>query len=357
MEGDLTSSDAVWSERDTSPGAIESALRELLRARYAENSGFVPARVLNLVVVVDADWSGEVANRLKRVGRFHPSRTIVCAVEPGRTTLDAVASLAGDDETKPGEIALTRELVVVRCGERHLAHLETIVDPLVVTDLATLVWSPHGHPEAVDALLSLAQVVLVDSVDEPHVDDALARARELSAEAYVVDLAWLRSTPWRERIAATFDPVKLRPDLRMISGVSIRHHPDSGATAMLLVGWLASRLGWQPSRLVPRNGASVGKAHSRRQDVTLTLEPAPELSTRGLASVQLETASGRWLSLSRGPGGLKAHYRHERGVDREWTILGASRGESGILGEGIRQALLRDPTYKPALDQALALTR
>ena len=35
---------------------------------------------------------------------------------------------------------------------------------------------------------------------------------------------------------------------------------------------------------------------------------------------------------------------------REWKILGASRGEGGILGEGVRQALLRDPTYDPALD-------
>jgi hypothetical protein len=30
-------------------------------------------------------------------------------------------------------------------------------------------------------------------------------------------------------------------------------------------------------------------------------------------------------------------------------VLGASRGEAGVLGEGIRQALLRDPTYAPAL--------
>ena len=36
-------------------------------------------------------------------------------------------------------------------------------------------------------------------------------------------------------------------------------------------------------------------------------------------------------------------------------MLGASRGESGILGEGVRQALLRDPTYKPALSAARAL--
>jgi hypothetical protein len=36
-------------------------------------------------------------------------------------------------------------------------------------------------------------------------------------------------------------------------------------------------------------------------------------------------------------------------------ILGASRGEGGILGEGIRQALLRDPTYAPALGAARSM--
>ena len=33
-------------------------------------------------------------------------------------------------------------------------------------------------------------------------------------------------------------------------------------------------------------------------------------------------------------------------------MLGASRGEAGILGEGIRQALLRDPAYSKALERA-----
>jgi hypothetical protein len=36
-------------------------------------------------------------------------------------------------------------------------------------------------------------------------------------------------------------------------------------------------------------------------------------------------------------------------------VLGASRGESGILGEGIRQALLRDPAYRRALERARAM--
>ena len=44
--------------------------------------------------------------------------------------------------------------------------------------------------------------------------------------------------------------------------------------------------------------------------------------------------------------------RARDGSEESWIVLGASRGESGILGEGVRQALLRDPTYLPALNCA-----
>jgi glucose-6-phosphate dehydrogenase assembly protein OpcA len=348
-------SDTVWRAQDTAPGEIEAALRSLLVERHTENTSYVPARVLNLVCIVDKQWSGEIANRLRGVGRYHASRTIVCAVEPGRTTLDATASVAADTEPSPGEFALIRETVVVDVGREHLAALDTIVDALVVTDLATVVWSPHGYPEAVDALLGLAQVVLCDSVDDPDPADAVRRSCDLTDRVYVVDLAWLRSTPWRERVAATFDPAPLRPDLKTFSAITIRHNPDSTVAALLLVGWLASRLGWEPSRLLPAGGGLAGTLHARRQDVAVRLEPT-SLDVRGLAGVTLETASGRHLELDRGPGGLRAKYRNTiKDVEREWTVLGASRGEAGILGEGIRQALLRDPTYEPALRCASSL--
>jgi hypothetical protein len=220
------------------------------------------------------------------------------------------------------------------------------------------VWAPHGHREAVDALLHLAQVVLLDSVDEPDLREALDRVSNLLEDVYVVDLAWLRSTPWRERVAATFDTPHLRPDLQTITAVTVRHHPESGAAGLLLIGWLASRLGWQLSRLMSgSDGKLVGSAHARRQDVRMTLEPTPALQVRGLEGLTLETASGRHFDLDRGPGGLQAYYRNAKGQERRWVVLGASRGEPGILGEGIRQALLRDPTYAPALGAACALVR
>jgi len=348
--------DTVWSERDTTPSEIEEALRKLLFERHGEDARYVPGRVLNMVCIVDREWAGEVVNRLERTGRYHASRTIIVAIESGRTTIDAVASIASDTDPRPGEFALLRETMQVTIGERHVGHLDTIVDPLVISDLPTMVWSPHGHPEAVDALLSLAQVVLLDSVDEPDVGDALGRARELTgAGLYVVDLAWLRSTPWRERFAASFDPGSLRAELRQLTRVEVRHHERSRAAALLFVGWVASRLGWRTDALMTADGTWRGRAHGRRQDVDLALATDLQQSVPGLAGVTVETASGRHLSLDRGRGGLRAHYTNQRGDDRTWTVVGASRGEPGILGEGIRQALLRDPTYNPALAAATTL--
>jgi hypothetical protein len=347
--------ESIWSEEDTTPGAIEAALRALLLEAYAREDAYVPARVLNLVCVVDREWRGEILNRLEGVGRYHPSRTILCAVEPGRTTIDA--SVAMTTEEGPGgggeaDLPLIRERILLDLGPRHLEALNTIVDPLVISDIATVTWSPHGHPEAVDALLHLSQVVLVDSVNEPDAATAVARARELAREAYVVDLAWLRSTPWRERIAATFDPPAWRASLREISGISITAREDSVVAGVLLLGWLSCRLGWQPSELIKQQDVYMGTAHSRRHDIKIKLYAQSDLPVPGLSGVQLETASGTKLSLDRGPGGLQAKRVARDGRESSWVVLGASRGEAGILGEGIRQALLRDPTYRPALECA-----
>ena len=280
-------SDLVWSEHDVTPADVEAALRELLIREHEQLKIDAPARVLNLIAVVDRQWRGEIENRLERVGRYHASRTVLCAVERGRTTMDATARIIAPDDAQVGEFALTHEHVVLDLGPQHLEHLFTVVDPLVVTDLPTMVWTPHGHEEAVDRLLPLAQIVLRDSVQEPDIADAIHRARSLSEKVYVVDLAWLRSTPWRERVAATFDPPQFRSELGAISSVTIRHHPDSGAAGMLYFGWLATRLGWTVGPLYARNGGYKGRARGKRQEVALSLEPQPELSVPGLAGITI----------------------------------------------------------------------
>ncbi len=344
----------VWEAEDTTPSDIDAALRNLLEEQHAKGETPAPARVLNMVAVVDSSWRGEILNRLERVGRYHASRTILCSVEERRTTIDARATLTADGTADPG-ICVVAERVDIRIGPSHLRRLDSIVDPLILPDLTTVVWAPHGHDEAIDAMRGLADVVLLDSSDLPDMRAAVKRVCHLGEAAYVVDLAWLRSTPWRERIAATFDPPEWRDMLRHISRVEVRHRPDSAVSAVLLLGWFSSRLGWHPDSLLSENGRLHGRAKAGKVDVRLDLEPIPDLGAPGLAGITVETAAGVSLSLDRGPGGLHARRRAADGHETNWVVLGASRGEAGILGEGIRQALLRDPTYGPAVNCAQAL--
>ena len=158
-----------------------------------------------------------------------------------------------------------------------------------------------------------------------------------------------------EQYAASFDPPAWRPELGRISSVTVRPRPDSNVAGLLLLGWLATRLGWRPEKMIAGGDTLHGRARAPRGEVALRLEPEVHLSVPGLAGLTIETASGMSLSLDRGRGGLSATRRDRKGRESSWTVLGASRGEAGILGEGIRQALLRDPTYSRALAAADAL--
>ncbi len=75
-------------------------------------------------------------------------------------------------------------------------------------------------------------------------------------------------------------------------------------------------------------------------------------ATRGIAGVTVTGDAGFSLSLDRGPGGLAAKEQRAGVRPQQWRMFGTSRGEGGILGDGVRQALLRDPTYGPALHAA-----
>jgi hypothetical protein len=312
------------------------------------------------VVVVDRDWKGEIANRLDRVGRYHASRTILCAVQEGRAQLDARAVLSSEEPSADGGLGVIRERVELDLGRRHLGRLGTIIDPILASELPTILWSPHGYREAVEALLGTVDVILIDSDD---LDDfagpeaALERAGDLREHAYVVDLAWLRTTPWRERLASAFDEPQRRGALERLNRVTVRFQPASHPSALLLAGWMAARLGWAPQHVQSAGGTLHAAARRGGGDsqtgtaIDFDFEPV-EQDVPGISGVTVACPDGFSLSLDRGRGGLRARQRDPSGREREWQVLGASRGEGGILGEGVRQALLRDPTYGPALEAA-----
>lgn len=351
--GGLAVEHTVWQQDDVDPGAVEQAMLALERERFRQRRRALPARALNLVVVVDADFTGEIVRRLESVGRNAPSRTILVRVHRHRRGLSARVTIATVHEGTPDEAST--EQVTLDVADRHLAHLESIVDPMVMTDVPTLLWAPHGHEGAIEALGALGQTVLLDSGDAADVPSGLNEAQLLIDEhaLSIVDLAWLRATPWRLRLAAHYEPVPRRAELWSIADVQVRHQPGSEAAAWLLLGWLGDRLRWSAElgRTRDASGAEVG----------LRLSPS-DVGVRGLAGVTLTTRAGASFALERHHGGLRAGRTdvfaavgEHTSTERHWTVLGASRGEAGVLGRALRRTLVPDDGYIGALATARRL--
>lgn len=347
----LTTSDDVWSERNTNPDAIDAALRVLLRKRHAANRAVAPARVLNLIVVVDDSRKREVADQLEQLGRHSPSRTILCAVTQGRHELDAVAVMSHEPPSDAG-LGLIHERVEIDIGPEHLRSLDTIVDPLLISELPTALWCPQ-YPRAVDPLLNVIDAVVLDS-------DAvgLARAAELARSTHVVDMEWIRTTPWRERLAASFDAPARLAALQAVAQISVCYRMDSLASGLLLIGWLASRMKWKTAPLVSSDGAGlrgVLGTNPGEPGIEMAVESA-ELTGQGVAGVTVATREGFALSLDQRPGGVRVRERSRGSEEDEvWCALEASSGDSETLAAAVRQALLRDQTYRPALEAARQL--
>ena len=280
---------------------------EMLAERHAENGGFVPARALNMIAFVD--------RAVERGDRQPPARGgALPRLASGRARLRArprAPRRARDRRLRgrpgrPGELSLLRETVIVELGDRHLDDLYTIADPLVVTDLPTLLWSPHGHHEVIDGAARARAGGAARLRGRARLARGARPRRRPLERAYVVDLAWLRSTPWRERIATAFDPPQLRRELPMIARSPSATTPTPRSPRCCSPAGSPRAWAGASPRSSRRARTLSGKARARRQDVELRLQAAPELQVRGLAGLDAETASGRRLRLDRGPGGLHA---------------------------------------------------
>ena len=254
-------SDAVWSASDTTPGR--------------DRGGDPPARrrappgERRLRPRARAEHGVRRRPRVERRGRQPPARASAATTPAARSCARSsraarrstrVASVASDVEPKHGEFALLRETIVVTVGERHVPALATIVAPLVVTDLATVVWSPHGHPEAVDALLGARAVGALRLGRRPRA--ACRAAPRERAEATACTSSTSRGCA-RRRGASASPRTSTR---RRCAACCRRSAASPSATArarrcpaLLTLGWLSSRLGWKPEGMVRHDGGFAGR--------------------------------------------------------------------------------------------------
>jgi glucose-6-phosphate dehydrogenase assembly protein OpcA len=211
---------------------VEAALAAL---RGDDSHGSVRATTLNLVVVCpDAEAVEHTDRMLDAIGGSRPLRAIVVTPAGGRPR----ARVSSACWKGVGQEVCAERISI--SGER--VALPSAVVALLVADLPVFVWWQGALPDQNDGVLGeLAEIatrLIIDS-DDAGLETALWLEPRVAG---LVDMAWVRTTPWREAIAALFDGRQQRRSLDHLIGVEVVGPSNQAA---LIVGWLRSRLGRQ----------------------------------------------------------------------------------------------------------------
>ena len=142
------------------------------------------------------------------------------------------------------------EYITLRGTKEALERVCDLVNSLVVSDLPKFVWW-KGTPNPEQALfrnIALASSCLI--LDSSFYSDAASEMLKIQTlvneHTNIADLNWYRLAPWQELAAAAFDPPERRMALMEVDRVGIDYEKGNPAQALMMLGWLASRLNWQP---------------------------------------------------------------------------------------------------------------
>ncbi|HLL73398.1 MAG TPA: glucose-6-phosphate dehydrogenase assembly protein OpcA [Pyrinomonadaceae bacterium] len=292
-----------------------------------EGAGMTRVCVLNLIVYAShKEDRTEIDALLDEVTERTPSRALVIIADRDSTEpkLEAYVSTRCQAAGR-GAKQVCGEQITIEAGGAQVETAASAIEPLVVPDVPVFLWwkdIPHEDDKLFGRLVELSDRVVIDSLvfDHPH-DDMRRLAHLINTRRQymlVSDVNWGRLTSWRNLIAGFWDVADYRPHLDAIDSVLIEYDPpdvassESAAQALLVVGWLASRLKWQPAGESRREGASTHwtmSAGERTLGVELRAAADRQGSDGLIASLTLKSAGGAEFYV---------------GVNEEWTKLETS---------------------------------
>ena len=304
----------------------------------AEESGMTRVCVLNLIVYAtqDEDRAG-IDALLDEVTARTPSRALVLIANRTSTEakLEAKVSALCQEDSRGGAKRVCGEQVRIEASGAQVEIAASAIEPLVMPDVPVFLWwkdIPHEEDKLFNRLVDLSDRVVIDSLvfDHPHED--IKRLAQIINERrqYLLmsDLNWGRLTSWRNLLASFWDVADYRPALDSIDHVLIEFDPPDVAPdeiapqALLLAGWLASCLKWEPTGEFTREGKSARwmmRAGERKINVEFRATEDRQCCDGLIAK----------LSLKSGTSGAEFYV----GVNETWTKLETSAkiGDSHLV--------------------------
>lgn len=298
----------LWN---TTGPAVVKALANERRTGGAVTSG----NALTLVVIVDEQYIGEAEKAAALAASCNPCRLLIVVrreIDLPKPRLDAEILVGG--RLGPGEA------IVMRMYGRLALHAESVTLPLLAPDAPVVTWWHAPPPERIanDPLGVFCDRRITDC-GWLHLGAKGLRQRAVDYASGDTDLGWTRTTPWRSALASAFDTVAAEAISATVLG-------DSDAPpAMLLAGWLTSRLGFH-APLVATSRATTGV---------------------GIAGVEITLANDDEIHLLR--EGDSVIITRTGQQDQHVTVADRDLGE--LLTEELRR-LDADETYAEALSAA-----
>jgi len=270
--------------------------------------------VMTLVAVASTDAEERRAQRATRaIGNHHPAQGIVIRDQPELRSGRIDAMIATDTLRPESAGAVQCEVVTLRVRGAAGEHLAALIDPLLPSGVPTYLWwvgtPPFGKRELEDAL-KVCDALVVDSArfDAPYRSflELTRLASHSHEDLAVADLQWARLEPWRESIAQFFSPADRRGFLNGISEVGVDYAGEGRGNripAALLIGWMASTLGWKLQRAAGGGGGIVA-AHFAAEgwrpiQVAFRSVPKAHLAQGEVSAIRIGgAAGGRTFQLS-----------------------------------------------------------
>ncbi len=209
----------TWDGEDITLAEAEAALSQL-RAASAPEGGSPNLRtsVMTHLAWVPEEWADKARAALAGMAERHPSRTILLLPDPD----------AGRDTTEVIELRLR--------GKRAKAPA-SVVEPLLISDLPVFLrWrgEPTWESQELEQLVHLTDRLIVDSTEWDDLPYPYRRLAQIFDRTAVSDIAWARTSRWRELLAS------LWPDIGSVGAIRVH---GTVAQGQLIAGWLRSRLG------------------------------------------------------------------------------------------------------------------
>lgn len=353
--------------------SVDHISRELNRLwgdisrQVEEKSGQIPLRtsILTLVVVARGRLEMRTAHEvLHALAEQLPSRAIVIEIGKPGTPFDA--SISANCRMLSAGRATCYEVIEIRAPIDRLDAIPSLLVPLELYDVPSFMWWVGDVDFESSSFLRLSQSaerIIIDSSRFDAAPDALADFEAFLEGSEVActgtDLTWARTTSWRELIAQSFDHPLTKGLLDRIQRVEIGYDPSAEAQALLIAGWLATRLNWNISDATATANEMTLNLRSRTSNVTVTLTNTSAAGV-GLRSVRILAGTGgrsARIAIRRRSDDLAAVAVEAAGLARQERIV---RDRQPQLHELIGKELLihtRDHVFGEALDFVSGVVR